>query len=45
MWFMILMIMIFVNLGLGIAQKLIDIFEFFTESSSNKKSNKKKLVE
>lgn len=45
MWFMILMIMIFVNLGLGIAQKLIDIFEFFTKSSSNKKSNKKKLVE
>ena len=45
MWFTILIIMIFIYVGLGIINRLIDIYKFFTNKDIDEKSKKKKLVE
>lgn len=44
MWFTILIIMIFIYVGLGIINRLIDIYKFFTNNYIDEKSKKKKLV-
>lgn len=46
MWLVILIIMIFVNLGLSIIEKIINIYNFFQDKDMMKiKNNKSKLVE
>lgn len=48
MWFTLLFIMIFIYIGLGIIQKLIDIFRFYNDICKNKNATKnatkKKLI-
>lgn len=44
MWFSILFIMIFIYIGLGIVQRIIDIFKFFIQFYANKECSKKKLI-
>lgn len=46
MWLTILIIMIFMYLGLGIVEKIINIYNFFSDKDTTEiKPNKSKLVE